>query len=213
MKIHIVIVVGWLGMLSGAFSQNSSVEGTVTLPLEISAGSATPARYEPGVNPAPPEGPSAIVYLEGLPVSEVSSNAPPMELFQKGFQFMPRLMAVQKGTAVRFPNADDGYHNVFSYSKAKRFDLGRYRKDEKAPVVVFDQAGVIKLFCEIHEHMRSTILVLETPHFQKTGPDGKFKLQKLPAGKFVLKAWIDEKKVYSKDVELKDNETLTVNFP
>ena len=132
---------------------------------------------------------------------------------QRRYQFAPGLLPVQTGTAVEFPNLDDGYHNVFSYSKPKRLDLGRYRKGEKAPFVVFDRPGVVKLFCEIHEHMRGTILVLDTPFFVKTDPVGKYRLDHLPAGKFTLKAWLDEKEVRTHMVELSDGAVLRVDFP
>ena len=113
---------------------------------------------------------------------------------------------------MEFPNYDDDYHNVFSYSKTKRFDLGRYRKNEKPPGQVFEKVGVVKLYCEIHEHMRSTILVLDTPYFTKPeSGTGRFALTNLPAGKHTLKLWIDEK-VVERPVELKDGETMTVNF-
>jgi len=112
-----------------------------------------------------------------------------------------------------FPNFDDEYHNVFSYSKSKRFDLGRYRKDEKPAVQVFDQPGVVRLRCEIHEHMRGTILVLDTPCFTKTDTNGVYRLENAPAGNFVLKAWVDEKTIYERSVEVKPGETLKVDFP
>ena len=91
----------------------------------------------------PPEPPTAIVYLEGAPVpadEKPSTNV--VQVVQKGMQFGPGLLAVRKGTRVEFPNGDDFYHNVFSYSKSKRFDLGRFLKDEKPPAVTFDQPGV-----------------------------------------------------------------------
>jgi hypothetical protein len=132
---------------------------------------------------------------------------------QKHFQFAPGILPIQKGTSVEFPNLDDAYHNVFSYSKAKRFDLGRYRKDEKPAALVFDKPGVAKLYCEIHEHMRGTILVLDTPYFVKTDSSGKYRLDHLPTGKYTLKAWIDEKTVLEKPVELKDGDTIKVDFP
>jgi hypothetical protein len=119
---------------------------------------------------------------------------------------------VQTGTAVEFPNLDDSYHNVFSYSKTKRFDLGRYRKDEKPAAVVFDKAGVVKLYCEIHEHMRATILVLDTPHFTKSDTNRNFRLEHLPAGKFTVKAWLDEKTQLERAVELSDGATLQIDF-
>ena len=49
---------------------------------------------------------------------------------------------------------DDEFHNVFSYSRVKRFDLGRFRKDENSPVLTFEKPGLVKIYCEIHKHMQ-----------------------------------------------------------
>jgi hypothetical protein len=132
---------------------------------------------------------------------------------QRSYQFAPGLLPVRVGTEVRFPNRDDEYHSVFSYSKARRFDLGRYHRDETPAALVFDQPGVVKLFCEIHDHMRGTILVLDTPYFQKTDPQGGYRLDNLPAGRWMLRAWIDEDDVRERPVELRDGDRLRVDFP
>jgi hypothetical protein len=121
---------------------------------------------------------------------------------------------VQVGTKVEFPNLDDTYHNIFSYSPAKRFDLGRYRSDEKPiPFQIFDVPGLVTLRCDIHEHMRGLILVLSTPYFVVTNEQGQFRLTNLPAGRHSLKAWIDSKTTREQPVQLKDAETVHANFP
>src|SRR5947208_9602393 len=113
--------------------------------------------------------------------------------------FIPTLLPIQASTRVEFPNLDDTYHNIFSYSPAKRFDLGRYRPDERPiPSQVFETAGLITLRCDIHEHMRGLILVLDTPYFITTGTDGRFDLRGLPAGRFKLKAWLSSKTTLEK---------------
>ena len=85
-------------------------------------------------------------------------------MLQKEMNFVPTLLPVQTGTTVEFPNVDDTYHNIFSFSPAKRFDLGRYRPDERpSRRLLFDEAGLVTLRCDIHEHMRGLILVLDTP--------------------------------------------------
>lgn len=185
----------------------ATVEGKVKLPPSRS--SAATARYQASVPAGPPDPPAAVVYLEG-PGFPAETNAV-LEVGQKKYQFTPGLLPVQKGTTVKFPNRDDDYHNVFSLSKSKRFDLGKYRKEEEPATQKFDQPGVIKLFCDIHAHMRGTILVLETPYFVKTEKDGAYRLENLPAGAYTLKAWVDEK-VFEKPVQLKDGETLKVDF-
>jgi plastocyanin len=189
----------------------ATVEGVVELPVE-SKGPASSGRYQikassPVGKPDPIQ---AVVYLEGdFPKAAATGT---VEVAQKHFQFARGITPVQKGMRVEFPNYDDDFHNVFSYSKVKRFDLGRYRKDEKPPPSqVFDKPGVIKLFCEIHEHMRGTILVLDTPHFDTTDANGKYRLENLPPGKHTLKVWVNDK-VIERPVELKEGETTKVDF-
>lgn len=134
------------------------------------------------------------------------------ELSQKQLQFSSSLLPVQVGTAVRFPNLDDEYHNVVSYSKAKTFDLGRYLKTEPAPVQVFDKPGLVELNCEIHEHMRAYILVLDTPFFTKTDENGRYMLENLPAGEVTVKVWIDRRTLLERPVTLIDGKTVVADF-
>ena len=163
---------------------------------------------------APTNPPAAVVYLEGsfhLTPSDASRTSTRMA--QKNIAFAPDLLPVLVGAAVDFPNMDDTYHNVFSYSKTKRFDLGRFRKDEKPTTVVFDKPGTVTIHCEIHERMRGTILVLETPYFQKTDTVGRYRLEHLPAGNYLLKAWVAGDDIRERPVELKAGMTLHVDFP
>src|SRR6478609_3447539 len=151
----------------------ASIEGQVDLPKTKSA-PVMAKRYEVvtagGVLSTNP--PLAVVYLEGS--FSKPASLPTKQVAQKDLMFVPALLAVQVGTKVEFPNLEkDTYHNIFSYSPAKRFDLGRYRPDEKpVPSQIFDIAGLVTLRCDIHEHMRGLILVLATPHFAITDEDG-----------------------------------------
>ncbi len=216
---RVIVVVMILTMLGG-FAGDSKAAGAVIEGIVFlsSAGGATTsvsaARYQATTKPGDPEELSAVVYLEGPGLSGLKADpSASAKVLQKAMQFRPAVLPVQVGTKVEFPNLDDLYHNVFSYSKAKRFDLGRYLKDEKQPTVVFEKPGAIKLFCEIHRHMRGTILVLDTPHFTRTKPDGSFRLEGMPEGKFKLTAWISSRMIRVQEIELKAGETVRVNFP
>jgi plastocyanin len=187
------------------------IEGTVALPREAPAPVSKPrypvaASYDVG----PPDPPAAVVYLEGAFPPPPAVKA---EVAQRRYQFAPGLLPIPRGSVVAFPNLDDEYHSVFSYSKAKRFDLGRYRRGEVPAELTFAQAGVVKLYCEIHDHMRGTILVLDTPYFQKTDAEGRYRLENLPPGRHLLKVWIDEDSILERPVELRDRTTLRVDFP
>jgi len=188
------------------------IEGNVTLPPPRMESAAAP-RY-PGAPPtaAVSVQQTAVVFLEGQ-FPAVTNPPPVKQMAQKDAQFIPNILPVQTGTMVEFPNQDDFYHNVFSYSKLKSFDLGRYKRDEKPAAVTFDKPGVVRLNCEIHPQMRGIIVVLDTPHFTTTDTNGNFHLDKLPAGKYTLKAWLDEKHVREQPVELHDGDKLRVDFP
>jgi plastocyanin len=201
-------------LLSGYRSFGAAVvEGRVTLPEKLAV-SDTPAvvRYpnQLNVRPAPPEPLTAIIYLEGVS-STTNRTSEVRRVDQRDFQFVPRVLPIQVGSTVEFPNNDDGYHNVFSLSKAKKFDLGRYRRDEAPPRLLFDKPGLVKLYCEIHEHMRGQILVLNTPHFARTAPDGTFRLENVPPGKYTLKAWMHEKLEWSKPIEVPESGSVQVS--
>jgi plastocyanin len=188
-------------------------EGIVQLPKSRS-GPVISKRYEIVMNGATlsTQPPLAVVYLEGS--FSRPTSLPKKQVAQKDLAFLPPLLPVQVGTRVEFPNFDDTYHSIFSYSPAKRFDLGRYRPEERPiPSEVFDVSGLVTLRCDIHEHMRGLILVLNTPHFVITSPDGRFRLTGLPSGHYTLKAWIDSKTTREKPVDLKSSETVHVDFP
>jgi plastocyanin len=189
------------------------VEGRVELPKSHSV-PVQAKRYEivtkGGVLSTQP--PLAVVYLDGT--FPQPASLPMKQVAQKDLTFIPALLPVRVGTKVEFPNLDDTYHNIFSYSPAKRFDLGRYRADERpVPTQIFDKPGLVTLRCDIHDHMRGLILVLNTPYFVMTDTDGRFRLSGLPAGHYTLKAWIDSRTTREKPVDLKSGQTLRIDFP
>ena len=200
-------------IMPAALWASAVIEGRVELPKSHTA-PVQAKRYEivtkGGVLSTQP--PLAVVYLEGA--FPRPASLPTKQVAQKDLTFVPALLPVPVGTKVEFPNLDETYHNIFSYSPAKRFDLGRYRPEERPiPTQVFDKLGLVTLRCDIHEHMRGLILVLNTPYFVMTDTDGHFRLSGLPAGRYTLKAWIDSRTTREKPVELKNDQTLHIDFP
>lgn len=107
---------------------------------------------------------------------------------QRGRQFAPRVLVVPVGSTVSFPNFDPVYHNVFSTSEAKSFDLGLYKSDT-ARSMVFDKAGVVRLGCNLHANMSAYIVVVAAPHYVITDEQGAFQFKHLAPGRYVLEAW------------------------
>src|SRR5438445_9205314 len=195
-------------LLPAALLASAAVEGRVELPKSHTA-PVQAKRYEivtkGGVLSTQP--PLAVVYLDGA--FPKLASLPTKQVAQKHLTFVPALLPVPVGTKVEFPNLDDTYHNIFSYSPVKRFDLGRYRPEERPiPSVMFDKPGLVILRCDIHEHMRGLILVLNTPYFVMSDTAGRFRLDKLPAGRYTLKGWMDSRTTREKSIDFKEGQTL-----
>ena len=178
----------------------ATLEGVVPVrPLKVATGTKEKYGARTTTVVDPPDPPTSVVWMVGSfpPLDSKSvpiAKAPAMD--QRGFQFRPCVMAVQTGTPVSFPNKDPMYHSVFSYSAARKFDLGRYRAGEEPDAVVFDKPGTVSLFCEIHEHMRAQIVVVDTPYFVLTDAKGNFTLPNLPAGSHTFHVWLGPKESF-----------------
>jgi plastocyanin len=177
------------------------VQGKVTLAAGATPKKRLKVNYRgPGLAARKPESPAPIVvWLEGPPASKAEGKM--AEMLQEGLEFRPKVLAVQAGTTVKFPNGDDVQHNVFSYSKPKRFDLGRYPKGESKDVL-FDQKGLIEISCEVHEHMRGYVVVVDHAWFAVAKDDGSYLLPKVPPGRYTLVAWKEGFEPARKEVEV-----------
>lgn len=132
-----------------------------------------------------------VVYLDFEPDPDLaaSEDPPPVrEIHQIDKSFRPAISAVEVGTEVRFPNDDKIFHNVFSLSKTKRFDLGLY-KSGTSKSVVLTRPGVIDVYCNIHPEMWAKVVVLPHRFFAVTDRDGRFELRDVPPGTYPVAAW------------------------
>ena len=132
----------------------------------------------------------AVVYAipEGRDVPPARKTA---VMDQKNRTFIPHVLPIQTGTAVRFPNSDDIRHQVYSFSSAKPFQIPLYEGTPANPVV-FDRAGVVTLGCSIHDRMSAYIVIVDTPHFATTTKNGRGMIASLGAGKYSLRVWYPE---------------------
>lgn len=189
------------------------VQGTVA--LDIVKPPAVAAGYKPQtVKPIQPENATpAIVWLEKEGMVYPKTRAGEVvRIQQSGYQFRPAISAVQTGASADFPNQDDEFHNVFSYSKPRRFDLGRFRKNELSPRITFDKPGLVKVYCEIHQHMRCRILVLDTPWFAVTDSLGRFKITHIPPGEYTMKAMLPSEKTVQTRLTIIEGKTSQVQL-
>lgn len=192
---------------------DGAVSGVVVLDVQ------RPPSVQPGYKPQtvkPIQGEDvtpAIVWVEKAGMVYPKTRAREhVKIEQFGYQFRPAVIALQTGASAEFPNMDEEFHNVFSYSKPRRFDLGRFRKDEKSPDITFDKPGLVKIYCEIHQHMRCRLLVLDTPWFVLTDAKGRFKISGIPAGEYQLKAMLPSEKIVQSTITISDGKTTSAQL-
>ena len=133
----------------------------------------------------------AVVYVEGVRLrgeSRLPAGQAPPRLELKGETLRPRVLVVPVGTSVEYPNHDSLFHNVFSVSPAKPFDLGRYGRGESKRVT-FDNPGLVNVYCKLHPNMAAFILVVPNRAFARPDSTGRFVLPPLPKGRYVLNVW------------------------
>jgi len=135
--------------------------------------------------------------------------AKPLELDQKGMVFIPHVMAVVTGTAVRFLNSDSVAHNVFS--PEGKYNLGTWPQGQTRDHT-FGKPGVYTQLCRVHPEMEAFVVVLDTPYFAVTDREGKYAIADVPPGKYTLVAWSEKLKGVKQEVAIESGKTLTVDL-
>jgi plastocyanin len=147
----------------------------------------------------------SVVYLETAPRAAFDIREEPRpRIDQRNETFVPHVLAIVAGTTVEFPNNDRTYHNVFSLSKTKTFDLGRYAAGH-SKAVRFDRPGIVRVFCDIHSHMSAFILVFSHRYFAVTDDEGRYRLENVPPGTYTLVAWNESAPQESRRVVVPDS--------
>lgn len=171
------------------------IQGTVTLSHDLAArkprlrvyaeygAGATPATVPVATN----ELRNVVVYLDSA-ATDRPPPPPDLAIAQHHESFEPHVLPVLVGWSVAFPNRDPIFHNVFSLSSVKVFDLGRYPQNASKSVR-FDRAGQVRVFCHIHSDMSAVVLVLGNRFFTVPNEGGRYVLDSVPAGDYRIVAW------------------------
>jgi plastocyanin len=154
-----------------------------------------------------------VVSLDDTPalVAMADRNPARTRMDQRGEQFSPRVLAVSVGTTVEFPNNDKTFHDVFSLSRVKTFDLGRYPPG-KSGTVKFDKPGIVPVFCDIHTHMSGYILVFAHPFFAVSDEVGRYEIQNVPAGAYTVRVWSELGTAAPRQAVVTDGAVVSVDF-
>jgi len=201
-----------------------SITGTILVKKELTKRRVTPSVsvYQRGPevklgkdaeqDPLEYERSRVVVYVEGpSPEDANPANADTLAVKQVDRRFLPDLLVVPAGSRVSFPNMDTIFHNIFSLSKAKSFDLGSYYKGETREVM-FGKPGVVEIYCHLHPNMAATIFV--TPNRWYAAPDktGQYRIPEVPPGKYTLAAWHKSAGFFRKSIVVEEGHDAVADF-
>jgi plastocyanin len=145
----------------------------------------------------------AVILLEALSPSLPAATPLKAIMDQANLAFVPDVLVIPVHSSVQFPNSDPISHQVYSFSSARKFQLPLYR-GKPYPPVVFDEAGVVTLGCNIHDNMLAYILVTSAPFFGRTDARGEWTVPALPNGRYHLRLWhplVNEPREVERDIE------------
>ncbi len=162
------------------------VQASVLLAAVLLIAAAPPRAAELRVRVATPDGaPAAGMVVTVVPTAGQAPRATPravvMDQIDKAFE--PELQVIPTGSSVTFPNSDVVSHQVYSFSKTKRFQLPLYRGTPYPPLR-FDEPGLVTLGCNIHDGMIGYIVVTDAPWFGQTDAQGQWMTADLPPGEY-----------------------------
>jgi plastocyanin len=210
-------------LLAGtAFAAGADIRGTIHIERELTHHNVTaPAGiYQRGVAVKLGEDPDTdaisfershvAVYIESAG-SVPADSLQKASIEQRDRRFAPDLVVIPAGSSVAFPNFDPVFHNVFSLSKAKGFDLGNYPKGQSR-TVTFQSAGIVAVYCHLHPNMAATIVVAPTRWATRADRDGEFTLENVPPGTYTVVAWHKVAGTFKKTVTIGEGQDVEVRF-
>lgn len=173
-------------------------------------GAAVELGTDPEDNPLAFERSHVAVYIENAPLSSPAEGIK-ASMEQKDRRFVPDLVVIPAGSTVSFPNFDPIFHNVFSLSKAKSFDLGNYPNGQTR-VVTFSSPGTIAVYCHLHSNMAATIVVAPSRWAVRAEGSGAFALKDVPPGTYTVVAWHKAAGTFRKTVTIGGEKDAEVGF-
>ena len=191
--------------LTGLFPSNISSNNAPSVALKgASVRGALRCRSNPHTR--------AVVYLKPTQSSSVRTQPRTHTMLQQGLRFIPTFLVIQKGDFVAFPNHDPLYHNVFSPSPTRLFNLGIYAPGESRRIR-FDKTGVVHVLCHLHPQMHAVIVVIDTPYFAIPQSDHTFQIDDLPPDTYTLGFWTEHCGASRKTtLNLENGDTRTIQI-
>jgi plastocyanin len=132
-------------------------------------------------------------------------------MHQRNMTFVPRVLVAPVGSTVDLPNNDRVFHNVFSFTNGKPFDLGLYPTGASKHITL-DRAAVNRLYCNIHPHMAAYIVAVDSPYYATSDRTGRFAIDGVPPGRYTYHAWRSGAETLTATVAVGEGAALEVSW-
>jgi plastocyanin len=207
-------------LASGALGSDAAqratgrIEGKVVITVPVATAPPSAAygarRVERPAARAGSELSNVIVFIQDAP-KPATLPSTRARILQENETFIPRVVAITRGSTVDFPNGDPFFHDVFSLSRSGTFDLGSYPRGQTKSHQ-FRKAGLVKVYCHIHSHMTASIMVFDHTFFTIPKPDGGFTIEDVPAGTYKVSAWHERIGENSQPIRIEAGRTAEIQF-
>ena len=204
-----------------------NITGTILIKKKLTRRSVTPSVsvYQRGAtvqlgqdaqtDPLAFERSRVVIYLDGpAPAAVVPASmttAPLPQVAQLDRRFAPDLLVISAGSTVSFPNMDPIFHNIFSLSKPKTFDLGSYDQGQTRKVL-FPKPGIVDVYCHLHPNMTATIVVTPNRWFARVDDSGQYRIPDVPPGQYTVVAWHKYAGFFRKTITVEAGHDATADF-
>ena len=186
---------------------------SVTTPVSVyQRGTAVKLGKDASEDPIAFERSRVVVYLEGtLPSSNLDPDASSFQIQQIDRRFAPDVLVVPVGSTVSFPNMDPIFHNIYSLSKPKTFDLGSYDKNQTRKVQ-FSKPGIVEIYCHLHPNMAATVVVAPNRWYARPDSSGQFRIPNVPPGQYTIVAWHRSAGFFRQSLVIEQGHDSIANF-
>jgi plastocyanin len=222
MRFHGIVVI-CTGAAFAACASAQDITGTILIKRKLTRPSVTAAVsvYQRGTavrlgkdaeeDPIAYERSRVVIYLEGAGSAADDSGGHATQVQQLDRRFVPDLVVVQAGSIVSFPNMDPIFHNVYSLSKPKTFDLGSYDKGETRKVA-FPKPGIVEIYCHLHPNMAATVVVTPNRWYARPDRSGQFRIPNVPPGQYTVVAWHKSAGFFRKPIVVENGHNSVADF-
>ena len=132
-----------------------------------------------------------VVMLKDIKGKSTGASAAPLQIDQKGCEYMPYVAVAQTGQKIAVKNSDQLMHNVHSSPVATGNKVENKAQFAGAADILFEfptPENFLKFKCDVHPWMFAYITVADHPYVAVTGKDGTFTIKDVPAGKYTIVA-------------------------